>query len=151
MIRETIKLNHTMKLLIPDRDRYGNQIDTQSVINELSSLIGKSIGGLQISRKDCIWKDHYGKLMFENVAMLEASFNTESIADLAEIFINYTLSLSKDLNQAAIALKIDDTFISVTNSNSTENSKKLIIRRIRRKNNQIKKRHLNKRRKYKGS
>lgn len=149
MNKEIKILDHTVELLIPDRDRYGKPIDTQSVIDELSCLVRKYIGGLQIYCGWGDWENYNGEPIHENLTALKSSFNTELLPELAAILITCALSLSNDLNQAEIAVKIDGKLILVSTSKSPENNKELVVHRIKRKNKQRKRMRLNKRRKIK--
>jgi hypothetical protein len=113
-------LNHSVELLIPDRDCAGLRINTSATINLLSNQICELIGGFQKSKKEAGWNNGKGKIIFENVTIIEFSFSDNQLPNVVAIVSNYYFQLSNILNQAEIAVKVDGVFLSTSVCRSGE-------------------------------
>ena len=130
-------LEHTLRLLIPDRDSSGNQVDTKPVVEEITKLIGSYFGGLQLWCATGIWEDGTGRLVKENVTDLQVSFSENQLAEIAATLMRFAALLIKNLQQAELAVKINGKLVimstgkaseTVTHKRSQPSSSKAVIR-----------------------
>lgn len=111
---------HTIEFLIPDRDKYGNQVDPQPVAKQLATEIAEAFGGLRKRIEESIWVDSQGVLIHENTIVLESSYDVSKLSSLLGLMATFTLLLAGALNQAELAVKIDGQLVRIPTDQNFE-------------------------------
>lgn len=104
-------LEHSMRLLIPNRDRNGDIVDTSNCVTDLKYLIGRRIGGcLELSARG-IYVYSKGTLIEEDVAVIDINFTKEHLPGICSVVMHYTVALRETLHQESIALYVNGRLI----------------------------------------
>ena len=105
--RQAKILDHTLELLIPDRDKHGNRINPAPVIHELSDQMATYFGAVQRPPVPSVWKNVHGSLVPENTICLKSWFVTDQFPKVSTVLMNFSVLLTKNLNQAQLGATID--------------------------------------------
>ena len=115
-------LDHTLLLIIPNRDRFGNPIDPRAVIEQLYDEICTHFTGLREWDERGVWINGQGKLIREENTVLKVSFQKDQEEEINHLVARYKDLAAYSLMQEAIAVELDGTLTLVPVKPMSNNS-----------------------------
>jgi len=105
---------HAVEFFVSDKDKHDNPVDPQAVVKLLSAEIAKAFGGLHKRTEESLWVDREGKLILENIIILESSFDVSKLPNLVGLVATFTLLVAGALNQAELAVIMDGKLVRIS-------------------------------------
>ena len=119
------RLRNSLILTFPDKDKTGNKIDSNSVIDHFINKVCKIVGGSSHFLEKGYYMTKANKIITEQNNKVKIYFSSKNISNLKMLIISYCDTLFNELNQETVAFELNNEFSTIYRINGKDDSNEL--------------------------